>query len=124
MWTDFVYEPKLAIQRTNGELSVSRNGVFGEERLREDLERLRWQRILSEIEAVSTEKRSEDLESDVQPDKQPERCIIENPLKATAYGLADSENKGGHANTCVGDDELSNDECTGPFYGGNRDISG
>ncbi|GBN63483.1 hypothetical protein AVEN_92791-1 [Araneus ventricosus] len=104
-------QPQLAIQRTNGELSKLRNGGFGElkrdiERLREDLERLRWQRIPSKNEAVSTEKGSEDIESDVQP----ESCITENPLKATAYRLADSENKGGHSNTYVSDDELSNDE--------------
>ncbi|GBM31209.1 hypothetical protein AVEN_193341-1 [Araneus ventricosus] len=84
-------QPRLVIQRTNGELTVSRNGGFGElkkeiERLREDLERLRWQRIPSKNEAVSTEKGSEDLELDVQTNKQPERCITENPLKATAYG--------------------------------------
>ncbi|GBM88367.1 hypothetical protein AVEN_265900-1 [Araneus ventricosus] len=104
------FDPRLAIQRTNGELTVSRNGGFGElkkeiERLREDLERLQYLLIPS----VYTEKGPEDLESDVQPAK-PERCITENPLKATAYGLADSENKGGHSNTCLCDDELSNDE--------------
>ncbi|GBM05427.1 hypothetical protein AVEN_94729-1 [Araneus ventricosus] len=79
------------------------------ERLREDLERLRRQRIPSENEAVSTEKGSEDIESE-KPAKQPERCITENPLKATAYGRADRENKGGHSNICVSDDELSNDK--------------
>ncbi|GBM51336.1 hypothetical protein AVEN_69309-1 [Araneus ventricosus] len=105
--------PRLAIQRTNGELSVSRNGGFGElkkeiERLREDLERLRRQIKPSENEAVSTDKGSEDIESE-----QPERCITGNPLKATAYGLADSENKDGHSNTCISDDEVSNDEIIG-----------
>ncbi|GBM95718.1 hypothetical protein AVEN_116124-1 [Araneus ventricosus] len=99
-----------AIQRTNGELSVSQNGGFGElkkeiERLREDLERLRRQIKPSENEAVSTDKGSEDIESE-----QPEHCITVNPLKATVYGLADSENKDGHSNTYISDDELSNDE--------------
>ncbi|GBN63121.1 hypothetical protein AVEN_90538-1 [Araneus ventricosus] len=79
-------QPRLAIQRTNGELSVSRYGGFGElkreiERLREDLERLRRQRIPSENEAVSTEKGSEDIESE-QPPKQPQRCTTENPTKS------------------------------------------
>ncbi|GBM97723.1 hypothetical protein AVEN_11831-1 [Araneus ventricosus] len=110
-------QPRLAVKRTNGELSVSRSGGFGElrkeiERLREDVERLRRQRIPSKNEAVSTEKGSEDIESE-KPAKQPERCITENPLRATAYGLADSENKGGHSNTCVSDNELSNDEIIG-----------
>ncbi|GBM88590.1 hypothetical protein AVEN_197638-1 [Araneus ventricosus] len=96
-------QPRLTIQRTNGELRVSRNGGFGElkkeiERLREDLERLRRQRKPSENEAVSTDKGSEDIESE-QPAKQPERCITDDPLKATAYGLADSENQDGHLNT-------------------------
>ncbi|GBM51020.1 hypothetical protein AVEN_62162-1, partial [Araneus ventricosus] len=105
--------PRLAIQRTNGELSVSRNGGFGElkkeiERLREDLERLRRQIKPSENEAVSTDKGSKEVESE-----QPECCITRNPLKATAYGLADSENKDGHSNTCISDDEVSNDEIIG-----------
>ncbi|GBL74557.1 hypothetical protein AVEN_157420-1 [Araneus ventricosus] len=105
--------PRLVIQRTNGELSVSRNGGFGElkkeiERLREDLERLRRQIKPSENEAVSTDKGSEDIESE-----QPEHCITGNPLKATVYGLADSENKDGHSNTYISDDELSNDEIIG-----------
>ncbi|GBL83642.1 hypothetical protein AVEN_201946-1 [Araneus ventricosus] len=93
-------QPRLAIQGTNGERSVSRNVGFGElkkeiERLKEDLERLRRQIKPSENEAVSTDKGSEDNESE-----QPERCITGNPLKAAAYG---------HSNTCKSDDKLSND---------------
>ncbi|GBM00129.1 hypothetical protein AVEN_224577-1, partial [Araneus ventricosus] len=95
---------RLAIQGTKGERSVSRNVGFGElkkeiERLKEDLERLRRQIKPSENEAVSTDKGSEDIESE-----QPERCITGNPLKATSYG---------HSNTCISDDKLSNDEIIG-----------
>ncbi|GBM73839.1 hypothetical protein AVEN_75263-1, partial [Araneus ventricosus] len=98
-------QPRLAIQKTSVELNVSLNGGFGElkkeiERVREDLERLRRQRIPSENKAVSTGKGSEDIESE-KPAKQSECCITENPLTATAYGLVDSENKGGQSNTCA-----------------------
>ncbi|GBM73829.1 hypothetical protein AVEN_75256-1 [Araneus ventricosus] len=62
-------QPRLAIQKTSGELNVSLSGGFGElkkeiERVRKDLERLRRQRIPSESKAVSTGKGSEDIESD------------------------------------------------------------
>ncbi|GBN26268.1 hypothetical protein AVEN_108193-1 [Araneus ventricosus] len=105
-------QPRLAIQRTNVERSASRNGGFGElkkeiERLREDLVRLRRQIKPSENEAVSIDKGSEDIELE-----QTERCITGNPLKVTAYGLADSEHKDGHSNTYISD-ELSNDEIIG-----------